>query len=244
MSRAFARTPSVWPSRKRRLRPNRRRVPAPEPCRAVQRAGDRGKPVGVGVRPRRLHQRHTGTVLRYRTVSRAQPGISAPVFLRTDRRSEPYAYRSAYKNFLDEVTKRSRTINARFPAGPLETNCPGEEGTTPIRRIERYYRAASVCLVTSLHDAESCCQRVCRFTAKTTTCPDPSSICAGAAFELHDALLVTVHIQQVAGGPCTAHSTCRRRTVCPNAPACAPRSASTYLSLGRESSLRPHGDSN
>ena len=56
-----------------------------------------------------------------------------------------------YKNFLDEVTAEAERINAKFHAGRwkpivfLKRHHSHEE-------ITRYYRAASVCLVTSLHD--------------------------------------------------------------------------------------------
>src|SRR5271155_1127853 len=56
-----------------------------------------------------------------------------------------------YKHFLDEVSAEADRINARFQAGRwkpivlLKKHHSHEE-------IARYYRAASVCLVTSLHD--------------------------------------------------------------------------------------------
>ena len=94
-----------------------------------------------------------------------------------------------YKNFLDEVTAEAERINAKFHAGRwkpivlLKRHHSHEE-------IARYYRAASVCLVTSLHDGMNLVAK--EFVASRM---DEQGVLilstfAGAAHELSDALLV------------------------------------------------------
>jgi trehalose-6-phosphate synthase len=94
-----------------------------------------------------------------------------------------------YKNFLDEVTAEAERINGRFQAGRwkpivfLKRHHSHEE-------IARYYRAASVCMVTSLHDGMNLVAK--EFVASRA---DDRGVLilstfAGAAHELSDALLV------------------------------------------------------
>ncbi len=94
-----------------------------------------------------------------------------------------------YRNFLDEVTAEAERINAKFQSGRwkpivfLRRHHSHEE-------IERYYRAASVCLVTSLHDGMNLVAK--EFVASRA---DDRGVLilstfAGAALELPDALLV------------------------------------------------------
>ena len=94
-----------------------------------------------------------------------------------------------YKNFLDEVTAEADRINAAFQTGRwkpivlLKRHHSHEE-------IARYYRAASVCLVTSLHDGMNLVAK--EFVASRS---DERGVLilstfAGAANELSDALLV------------------------------------------------------
>jgi trehalose-6-phosphate synthase len=94
-----------------------------------------------------------------------------------------------YKNFLDEVTVEAERINSRFQSGRwkpivlLKRHHSHEE-------ISRYYRAASVCLVTSLHDGMNLVAK--EFVASRD---DEQGVLvlstfAGAAHELSDALLV------------------------------------------------------
>jgi trehalose-6-phosphate synthase len=94
-----------------------------------------------------------------------------------------------YKNFLDEVTAEAERINAKFHSGRwkpivfLKRHHSHEE-------ITRYYRAASVCMVTSLHDGMNLVAK--EFVASRV---DDRGVLilstfAGAALELADALLV------------------------------------------------------
>src|SRR5216684_2908260 len=95
-----------------------------------------------------------------------------------------------YKNFLDEVAAEADRINAKFQAGRwkpivfLKRHHSHEE-------IARYYQAASVCLVTSLHDGMNLVAK--EFVASRV---DERGVLilstfAGAALELPDALLVS-----------------------------------------------------
>jgi alpha,alpha-trehalose-phosphate synthase [UDP-forming] len=105
-----------------------------------------------------------------------------------------------YRSFLDEVTAEADRINARFQAGRwrpivlLKKHHSHEE-------IDRYYRAASVCLVTSLHDGMNLVAK--EFVAARD---DERGVLilstfAGAAHELPDAILVNPYdIEKLAEG--------------------------------------------
>jgi alpha,alpha-trehalose-phosphate synthase [UDP-forming] len=104
-----------------------------------------------------------------------------------------------YQKLLDEVSTEAARINARFQAGRwvpivlLKKHHSHEE-------IARFYRAASVCLVTALHDGMNLVAK--EFVASRD---DDRGVLilstfAGAALELSDALLVNPYdVQQVAG---------------------------------------------
>ena len=104
-----------------------------------------------------------------------------------------------YQNLLDEVSHEAERINARFQAGRwkpivfLKRHHTHEE-------IARFYRAASLCLVTSLHDGMNLVAK--EFVAGRE---DNSGVLilstfAGAALELTDSLLVNPYdVQQLAG---------------------------------------------
>jgi trehalose-6-phosphate synthase len=103
-----------------------------------------------------------------------------------------------YQQFLDEVTAEAERINARFQAGRwkpivlLKRHHSHEE-------IERYFRAASVCLVTSLHDGMNLVAK--EFIASRSDSRGTLilSTFTGAAHELNDALLVNPYdVDQVA----------------------------------------------
>jgi trehalose-6-phosphate synthase len=103
-----------------------------------------------------------------------------------------------YQNFLDEVTTEADRINARFQAGRwkpivlLKRHHSHEE-------IERYFRAASVCMVTSLHDGMNLVAK--EFIASRDDMRGALilSTFTGAARELGDALLVNPYdVDQVA----------------------------------------------
>jgi trehalose-6-phosphate synthase len=94
-----------------------------------------------------------------------------------------------YQNFLEEVSAEADRINARFQAGRwkpivlLKRHHSHEE-------IERYFRAASVCMVTSLHDGMNLVAK--EFIASRDDVRGALilSTFTGAARELSDALLV------------------------------------------------------
>ena len=104
-----------------------------------------------------------------------------------------------YQNLLDEVTREAERINARFQAGRwrpivfLKRHHSHQE-------ISRFYRGASLCLVTSLHDGMNLVAK--EFVASRTDARGVLilSSFAGAALELTDALLVNPYdVQQLAG---------------------------------------------
>ncbi|HYL64790.1 MAG TPA: trehalose-6-phosphate synthase [Candidatus Methylomirabilis sp.] len=103
-----------------------------------------------------------------------------------------------YKHFLDEVTAEAERINARYQAGRwkpivlLKKHHSHEE-------IARYYRAASFCLVSSLHDGMNLVAKEFVAAREDERGVLILSTFAGAAHELPDALLVNPYdVQQVA----------------------------------------------
>jgi trehalose 6-phosphate synthase len=104
-----------------------------------------------------------------------------------------------YQKLLDEVDQEAARINARFQAGRwmpivlLKKHHSHQE-------IARFYKAASVCMVTALHDGMNLVAK--EFVASRD---DDRGVLilstfAGAAMELSDALLVNPYdVQQVAG---------------------------------------------
>jgi trehalose 6-phosphate synthase len=103
-----------------------------------------------------------------------------------------------YKNFLDEVTAEAERINARFQAHRWKPIVLLKKHHSHAE-IARYYRAASVCMVTSLHDGMNLVAK--EFVASRE---DQGGVLilstfAGAALELPDALLVNPYdISQLA----------------------------------------------
>jgi alpha,alpha-trehalose-phosphate synthase [UDP-forming] len=103
-----------------------------------------------------------------------------------------------YQKLLDEVTAEAARINARFQAGHwmpivlLKKHHSHEE-------IARFYRAASVCLVTALHDGMNLVAKEFVASRDDNRGVLILSTFAGAAQELSDALLVNPYdVQQVA----------------------------------------------
>jgi trehalose-6-phosphate synthase/GAF domain-containing protein len=94
-----------------------------------------------------------------------------------------------YQQFLDEVTAEAERINARFEAGRwkpivlLKRHHSHEE-------IDRYFRAASVCMVTSLHDGMNLVAKEFVASRDDNRGALILSTFTGAAHELGDALLV------------------------------------------------------
>jgi alpha,alpha-trehalose-phosphate synthase [UDP-forming] len=104
-----------------------------------------------------------------------------------------------YKKFLDEVSAEAERINARFQAGRwkpivfLKRHHSHQE-------IARFYHAATVCLVTSLHDGMNLVAKEFVASREDNRGVLILSTFAGAALELHDALLVNPYdVQQLAG---------------------------------------------
>jgi trehalose 6-phosphate synthase len=103
-----------------------------------------------------------------------------------------------YQTLLDEVTVEAERINARFQAGRwkpivfLKRHHSHQE-------IARFYRAASLCMVTSLHDGMNLVAKEFVASRENNCGVLILSTFAGAALELTDALLVNPYdVQQVA----------------------------------------------
>ena len=104
-----------------------------------------------------------------------------------------------YQNLLDELTAEAERINARFQAGHwkpilfLKRHHSHEE-------IARFYRAASLCLVTSLHDGMNLVAKEFVASREDNLGVLILSTFAGAALELTDALLINPYdVQQLSG---------------------------------------------
>jgi trehalose 6-phosphate synthase len=104
-----------------------------------------------------------------------------------------------YQKLLDEVTSEAERINARFQAGRwkpivfLKRHHSHEE-------ISRFYRAASVCMVTSLHDGMNLVAKEFVASREDNQGVLILSTFAGAALELTDALLINPYDVQQLGG--------------------------------------------
>jgi len=103
-----------------------------------------------------------------------------------------------YQNLLDEVSAEAERINTRFQAGRwkpivlLKRHHSHEE-------ISRMYRAASLCLVTSLHDGMNLVAKEFVAAREDEQGVLILSTFAGAALELTDSLLVNPYdVQQLA----------------------------------------------
>ena len=104
-----------------------------------------------------------------------------------------------YQSLLDEVAAEAERINARFQAGRwkpivfLKRHHSHQE-------IAHYYRGASLCMVTSLHDGMNLVAKEFVASREDDRGVLILSTFAGAALELTDALLVNPYdVQQLAG---------------------------------------------
>src|SRR5437667_6678577 len=103
-----------------------------------------------------------------------------------------------YHHFLDEVVAEAARINARFPAGRWKPVVLLKRHHSH-EAIARFYRAASLCLVTSLHDGMNLVAKEFVASREDDQGVLILSTFAGAAHELSDALLVNPYdVQQLA----------------------------------------------
>jgi len=105
----------------------------------------------------------------------------------------------SYKNFLNDVNSEVERINKRFQAGRWKPIVFLNQHHSH-KEIARFYRAASVCLVTSLHDGMNLVAKEFVASREDEQGVLVLSTFAGAALELNDALLVNPYdVQQLAG---------------------------------------------
>ena len=105
----------------------------------------------------------------------------------------------SYKNFLNEVNAEVERINKRFQAGRWKPILFLNKHHSH-KEIARFYRAASVCLVTSLHDGINLVAKEFVASREDDQGVLVLSTFAGAALELQDALLINPYdVQQLAG---------------------------------------------
>jgi len=105
----------------------------------------------------------------------------------------------SYKNFLNEVNAEVERINKRFQAGRWKPILFLNKHHSH-KEIARFYRAASVCLVTSLHDGMNLVAKEFVASREDDQGVLVLSTFAGAALELQDALLINPYdVQQLAG---------------------------------------------
>ena len=94
-----------------------------------------------------------------------------------------------YKNFLDEVSAEADRINARFQTSRWKPIVFRKKHHSH-EEIARFYRAASLCMVTSLHDGMNLVAKEFVASREDERGVLILSTFAGAAHELSDALLV------------------------------------------------------
>jgi trehalose 6-phosphate synthase len=103
-----------------------------------------------------------------------------------------------YQQFLQEVSAEAERINARFQTGHWKPIVLLKRHHSH-QEIARYYRAASVCMVTSLHDGMNLVAKEFVASREDERGALILSTFAGAAYELSDALLINPYdVQQVA----------------------------------------------
>jgi trehalose 6-phosphate synthase len=103
-----------------------------------------------------------------------------------------------YEQFMEEVTSEANRINARLQAGRWKPIVLLKQHHSH-EQIERYFRAASLCLVTSLHDGMNLVAKEFVASRDDNRGALILSTFAGAAGELSDALLVNPYdVDQVA----------------------------------------------
>ncbi|MBS1839376.1 MAG: trehalose-6-phosphate synthase [Acidobacteria bacterium] len=103
-----------------------------------------------------------------------------------------------YQQFLEEVSAEANRINARFSDGKWKAILLLRKHHSH-KEIARFYRAASVCLVTSLHDGMNLVAKEFIAAREDERGALILSTFAGAALELTDALLVNPYdVQQLA----------------------------------------------
>ena len=103
-----------------------------------------------------------------------------------------------YRQFLEEVSAEAERINARFQSGRWKPILLLRKHHSH-KEIARFYRAASVCLVTSLHDGMNLVAKEFVAAREDERGALILSTFAGAALELTDALQVNPYdVQQLA----------------------------------------------
>ena len=105
----------------------------------------------------------------------------------------------SYKNLLEEVNAEVERINKRFQAGRWKPIVFLNKHHSH-QEIGRFYRAANVCLVTSLHDGMNLVAKEFIASRQDDRGVLVLSTFAGAALELDDALLINPYdVEQLAG---------------------------------------------
>src|SRR5579862_8190724 len=173
------------PQRRRGARANLRRV------------GHRGLAPGRRRGPCRLHQGNPGTLPRNRAIIEMNPVYHRRFsFVQIGAPSRTAIPR--YQQFLEEVASEAERINARFQSGKWRPIVFLGHHHSHLE-IERFYRAASVCMVSSLHDGMNLVAKEFVAAREDEHGVLILSTFAGAALELTDALLVNPYdVQQVA----------------------------------------------
>ena len=140
--------------RRRRPRAAGRRSPsaARESCAAPRPAGRRA--CWRRRRPLRLHQGHPRAAARGRAAAREAPGVDRPLHLRAGRRADAQRRSTSTASSSERIERaRATRINERFGRAAATSRCILlAAAPRPRRTSTSCYRAADVCVVTSLHD--------------------------------------------------------------------------------------------
>ena len=108
--------------------------------------------IGDRRRPRGLHQGHRRAHAGRGTLPGKVSGVSGTVHLRADRRPQPHQDPALPGLSWTEVESDGRAHQPPLPARASGSPSSSATITTPTPRLERFYRAADLCMVTSLHD--------------------------------------------------------------------------------------------
>ena len=189
--------------------------------------------MGVGVDRVDYTKGHPRAVPRHRALLREVDPTTAASFTFVQIGAPSRTRIKRYQDLLDEVTAEAERINERFGDARLEADRLLKRHHDH-REISPYYRAADVCLVTSLHDGMNLVAK--EFVAARD---DEEGVLilsqfAGASRELRDALIVNPYdIEQLADAIRRGARDAIRTSGAPGWRACAAASWSTTSIAGR-----------
>ncbi len=117
------------------------------------------------------------------------PQLSGEIHVRADRRAQPHPHQALSRSCWRKWKRRRSASIGASRAASGSPSC-SSSASTAIKEIEPYYRAADLCLVTSLHDGMNLVAKEFLAARRDERGVLILSQFTGAARELRDALLV------------------------------------------------------